>query len=201
MWWWSEPKKKLWRKQLSLFQLARSRDFTTGPHPPLVSRYARANHLHPHVPDRQRRFTRAGGLPGSRTTSVWAFVPGDRGEGQGTFPPSWAHAPTPFEPVRPSAAAKKKIRNKKKVAPTPRGTKKLGTALEEPIDGRDLGARLVMTWYPPLPKCNQGDQIRVARLAPLLKITLLLRHALGRIGESRGEVRKKPKGKKPEREK
>lgn len=36
----------------------------------------------------------------------------------------------------------KKNKEQKKVAPTPRGTKKLGTALGEPIDGRDLGARL-----------------------------------------------------------
>lgn len=201
------------KKKLELeifFQLTTPRDLNTGS--PLRPRVTVRQDQSPallrilRAPGGKKRRENRGdsrGLPGSRTQAA----PGEREENRARARSLVSHphplaprAPTRSKPVRssrlappPQAHEGKQRRRGPSVAPTPRGTKKLGTALGEPIDGRDPslgGATQVHLGNVPL--LSTGVRFRAAG-APIAQHSSIIAPCGSEIGESREEERREQK--------
>lgn len=170
------PKKKV-MEQRTLFQLAAPRDFTTGLHPPSCHfTPGPITFLVAHPPRPRKPAGDSSGWPGSRTSGPWS-VPGARGTFLLLFPqPSVCvpHPPPPLESpfVRPSSPPPKK-KGTQRVARRSGHQKawhSRSTAGISRLGCNQLVLRSVTA-------TQAGVKLGHAGPAPLLKITLLLRHA------------------------
>lgn len=137
------PKKKLWR--MNSLSAGNTRHFTTGPTRPRVTLRRDQSPAAQRILPSPKKNTHRGdsrGLPGSRTPRPRHPAPREVPEKH--VPPISPVGPTRLEPSSSLAPPVPQNKRQKREhthrgPPDAPGPKKLGTALEEPIDGRDPG--------------------------------------------------------------